>query len=326
VDDAQAIERELDGVAAAAPIVRGATQVVHGNKNWHAPTHAVTAAYFAARAWKTQSGHLFEQGEGERAEQVVLLGGTVAQTLFGDADPTGEFVRLNATPARVVGVMERKGQSAFGFDEDNVVFVPLEVGGSRLVGRNLVRPDSVNTIFVRFEKTEDLADGIQQISALLRQRHDLPPETPNDFGISNLTEVASKAAASDHTLGVLLVAVSAVSLVVGGIGILNVMLVSVTERTKEIGLRLALGARRRDILQQFLIEAVTLALVGGIVGIPLGVLLSRALTTSFAWPMLFPMEAAIFAVMVAGAVGALFGYYPARRAARLSPMDALRRE
>ena len=325
-EDAAAISREIEGVAAAAPFVRGNAQVVAGGANWGTSVYAVDLEYFTAREWDIESGRAFDPEEIRRGEIVVLLGRTVARNLFGDSDPLDQTVRVRNVPFKVIGVMAPKGQSAFGQDQDDAIFVPLDAGRRRVIGRNYAKDRSVGSIFVKFEREDDIAPGIERMDALLRQRHRLLPDQENDFSVRNLTEVANTASASANTLSLLLAAVAAVSLLVGGIGIMNIMLVSVTERTREIGLRLAVGARPRDILGQFLIEATTLATIGGAIGVALGVGAAHAIANAAGWPSLISPNAILVAVLFSGLVGIFFGFYPAQRAARLDPIEALRRE
>ncbi|HEX8664874.1 MAG TPA: FtsX-like permease family protein, partial [Beijerinckiaceae bacterium] len=239
---------------------------------------------------------------------------------------TDQTIRVRNVPFKVVGVMGPKGQSAFGQDQDDVIFVPLDAGRRRVIGRNYAKDRSVGSIFIKFDREEDIAPGIEQVTALLRQRHRVGGEQEDDFAIRNLTEIAQTASASANTLSMLLAAVAAVSLLVGGIGIMNIMLVSVTERTREIGLRLAVGARPRDILGQFLIEATTLATIGGAIGVALGVGTAQAIASAAGWPALVSPNAILIAVVFSALVGIFFGFYPAQRAAQLDPIEALRRE
>ncbi|HYI89967.1 MAG TPA: ABC transporter permease, partial [Beijerinckiaceae bacterium] len=228
-EDAAAISREIEGVAAAAPFVRGNAQVVAGGANWGTSVYAVDLEYFTAREWDIESGRAFDPEEIRRGEIVVLLGRTVARNLFGDGDPLDQTIRVRNVPFKVIGVMAPKGQSAFGQDQDDAIFVPLDAGRRRVIGRNYAKDRSVGSIFVKFEREDDIAPGIERMDALLRQRHRLLPDQENDFSVRNLTEVANTASASANTLSLLLAAVAAVSLLVGGIGIMNIMLVSVTE-------------------------------------------------------------------------------------------------
>ncbi|HKH95618.1 MAG TPA: ABC transporter permease [Beijerinckiaceae bacterium] len=325
-EDAASIKREIDGVAAAAPFVRGNAQAVAGGANWGTTVYGVDNDYFAAREWDVEAGRGFDPDEIRRGEIVALLGRTVAKNLFGEADPTDQTIRVRNVPFKVVGVMGPKGQSAFGQDQDDVIFVPLDAGRRRVIGRNYAKDRSVGSIFIKFDTEEDIAPGIEQVTALLRQRHRVGGEQEDDFAIRNLTEIAQTASASANTLSMLLAAVAAVSLLVGGIGIMNIMLVSVTERTREIGLRLAVGARPRDILGQFLIEATTLATIGGAIGVALGVGTAQAIASAAGWPALVSPNAILIAVVFSALVGIFFGFYPAQRAAQLDPIEALRRE
>ncbi len=325
-EDARAIKREVEGVEAAAPFIRTQAQVVYGATNWSTGVQAVDLDFFVAREWDLASGRSFDPDELRRGEIVAILGQTVARTLFGTDDPIDQVVRVRNTPFKVIGVAAPKGQSAFGQDQDDIIFVPLETGRRRIMGRNYAKDRSVASVFVKFEREEQMASGIEEIRALLRQRHRLSEEQEDDFSIRNLTEIANTASASARTLSFLLAAVAAVSLLVGGIGIMNIMLVSVTERTREIGLRLAVGARPRDVLSQFLIEATTLASIGGALGVVLGLVIATSIANAAGWPVLVSPEAVLIAVGVSGLVGVFFGFYPARRAARLDPIEALRRE
>ena len=325
-EDAASIKREIDGVTAAAPFVRGNAQAVAGGANWGTTVYGVDNDYFAAREWDIETGRGFDPDEIRRGEIVALLGRTVAKNLFGEADPTDQTIRVRNVPFKVVGVMGPKGQSAFGQDQDDVIFVPLDAGRRRVIGRNYAKDRSVGSIFIKFDREEDIAPGIEQVTSLLRQRHRVGGEQEDDFAIRNLTEIAQTASASANTLSMLLAAVAAVSLLVGGIGIMNIMLVSVTERTREIGLRLAVGARPRDILGQFLIEATTLATIGGAIGVALGVGTAQAIASAAGWPALVSPNAILIAVVFSALVGIFFGFYPAQRAAQLDPIEALRRE
>ncbi|MCX7340244.1 MAG: ABC transporter permease [Hyphomicrobiales bacterium] len=325
-EDARAIKREIEGVEAAAPFIRGQAQAIYQGTNWSTAIQAVDNDFFVAREWDMASGRGFDPEELRRGEIVAILGQTVARTLFGSDDPLDQIVRVRNTPFKVIGVAASKGQSAFGQDQDDIIFVPLETGRRRIMGRNYAKDRSVASVFVKFEQEATMVHGIGEIRALLRQRHRLAEDAEDDFTVRNLTEIANTATASARTLSFLLAAVAAVSLLVGGIGIMNIMLVSVTERTREIGLRLAVGARPRDVLSQFLIEATTLASIGGALGVALGLGIAVVIARTAGWPVLVSLESVLIAVGVSGLVGVFFGFYPARRAAKLDPIEALRRE
>jgi putative ABC transport system permease protein len=325
-DDAAAIQREIAGVAVVAPFTRGPAQVVSGNANWSTVLLGVTPGFLVAREWELAAGRGFSREEVDGAGKVVLIGETVAKNLFGDGDPVGQPVRIQKVPFTVIGLLARKGQNTAGQDQDDTVLVPLATAKRRLLGTTQARPRAVGAILVKAEEGEDLAAVQQALRELLRQRHRLQAGQDDDFFIRNLSEVAETRESSSRTLALLLAAVAAVSLLVGGIGIMNIMLVSVTERTREIGVRLAVGARRRDILSQFLIEAVTLALIGGAVGVVAGGSAAAVIAGVAGWPTLIRPEAVALAVGFSALVGVFFGFYPAHRAAHLDPIEALRHD
>ena len=325
-EDARAVVSEVDDVVAAAPVIVTRAQAVYAGSNWSTQITATDLDFFTAREWGLSDGRMFDPEEIRRGEIVAIIGQTVARNLFGEADPLDQQFRIRNVPFKVIGVMAPKGQSALGQDQDDVIFVPLDTGRRRIVGRNYARDRSVQTIMVKFASEPAIAPGIEQTRALLRQRHRLTDEQEDDFAIRNLTEIANTATAAASTLSWLLAAVAGVSLLVGGIGIMNIMLVSVTERTREIGLRLAVGARQRDVLAQFLIEATTLATIGGAAGVALGIGAALAIARVAGWPSVVSIETILIAVGVSGLIGVFFGFYPARQAARLDPIEALRRE
>ncbi|MBM3490844.1 MAG: FtsX-like permease family protein [Alphaproteobacteria bacterium] len=325
-DDAQAIQRELAQVQAASGTSRFAVQVIAGNSNWSTNLQGIAPGYFEIREWGTAWGREFTPEEFEAAHKVALLGETVWRNLYGEADPVGETIRVRNVPFVIVGVLARKGQSTAGFDQDDIVLTPLSTAKRRVFGVNPVNPRYVQAILVKVRDGEDMAEVEQQVRDLLRQRHRLQPNQEDDFQVRNMTELMSTRDESSRTLAILLASVAAVSLLVGGVGIMNIMLVSVTERTHEIGLRMAVGARPADILAQFLIEATTLALLGGAAGVGLGIGASRLLAEAAGWPTLIQPEAVVVALLFSGAVGVFFGFYPARRAARLDPIEALRHD
>jgi putative ABC transport system permease protein len=325
-DDAWAIQREIRTVTAAAPTSRGSAQIVYGNLNWATSVQGVTGEFFSAREWDVADGRLFSQEEVDGAAKVALIGQTVAGNLFGESDPLGQVIRIKNVPFGVIGVLQRKGQTTFGQDQDDTVLIPLSTAKRKVLGSSQANARAVGSIAVKVGDARAMPDAEQEIRSLLRQRHRLQTFQEDDFGIRNLTEVLQSQEASSKVLTLLLAAIASVSLLVGGIGIMHLMLVSVTERTREIGLRMAVGARGRDILVQFLVEAVTLSLLGGILGIALGLGGSYAIAYFAQWRTLVSVEAVAVAFVFSAAVGVFFGFYPARQASRLNPIDALRYE
>ena len=325
-DDSYAIQREVREVQASAPQLRGTGQVVAGNTNWSTVFYGVTPEYFEARNWVIAAGKGFEPADLSGAGKVALLGETVARSLFGDADPIGQVIRIRKVPFTVIGTLQRKGQSLMGQDQDDVILMPISTARNRVLGGSTARLRTVGAIFVKVREGADMADTEAEIRNLLRQRHRLQPGAEDDFTLRNLSEVLGAQEASSRIMTLLLAAVASVSLLVGGIGIMNIMLVSVTERTREIGLRMAVGARGRDILTQFLVEAITLALIGGLLGIVLGVGGSYAIGYFAGWRTELNVQSIVLAVGFAAAIGIFFGFYPARKASRLLPIEALRYE
>jgi len=325
-DDAWAITREVQEVQASAPSNRGSGQIIAGNSNWSTVIYGVTPEYMEVRDWPIVSGRGFEPQEVSGAGKVALIGQSVAKQLFGDADPVDQQIRIRKVPFIVVGVLEKKGQSMMGTDQDDVILVPLATARNRLFGNPQGKLRRVGVISVKVRDGQDMKEAEDRIRELMRQRHKLQPGAEDDFTIRNLTEILQAQEASSKVLTLLLAAVASVSLLVGGIGIMNIMLVSVTERTREIGLRMAVGARANDILKQFLVEAVTLSLIGGLLGIALGLGGSLAIGQFAGWRTSLSPESVVLAVGFAAAIGIFFGFYPARKASRLLPIEALRYE
>jgi putative ABC transport system permease protein len=325
-DDASAIAREVPAVQVAAPSSRGNAQVVYGNLNWSTGIQGVTADYFEARDWPVDLGRPILQEDVDGATKVALLGQTTALNLFGEADPLGQIIRIKKVPFTVVGLLSRKGQNSWGQDQDDVILIPLSTAKKKVLGVSQANARSVGSISIKIRPDEDMTEAEAQIRALLRQRHRLQPYQDDDFWLRNLSEVLQTQEESSKVMTYLLAAIASVSLLVGGIGIMNIMLVSVTERTREIGLRMAVGARARDILTQFLVEAVTLSLIGGIIGILLGVGGSNAISSLAEWRTVLAPSAILLAFGFAAAIGIFFGFYPARKASRLDPIEALRYE
>jgi putative ABC transport system permease protein len=325
-DDAAAIAREVPLVQVAAPSVRGTAQVVYGNLNWSTVIQGVTADYFEARDWPVLDGRAVTPEDVDGATKIALVGQTTALNLFGGSEPLDQIIRIKKVPFTVVGVLSRKGQNSWGQDQDDVILIPISTAKKKVLGRSQANPRAVGSISIKVRPDEDMVEAEDQIRALLRQRHRLQPFQDDDFWLRNLSEVLQTQEESSRVMTYLLAAIASVSLLVGGIGIMNIMLVSVTERTREIGLRMAVGARRRHILLQFLIEAVTLSLIGGIIGIALGLGGSRAISYFAEWRTLVNPESIVIAFGFAAGIGIFFGFYPARKASRLDPIEALRYE
>ncbi|MGG5810743.1 ABC transporter permease [Falsiroseomonas sp. CW058] len=325
-DDVRAIERDIPAVEVAAGSIRATQQVVAGNQNWSTLVQGVDPEYFAAHDWTVAEGRFFTPEEANGGRKVILLGATVAENLFGEENPVGREIRVRATPFEVIGVLARKGQSPVGTDQDDAVMMPFWTARRSVMGASRAWFRAVNVISVKVHEGEDLKEVEDALRALFRQRHRVAANEADSVQIRNLAEIAATRDASARTLSTLLAAVAAVSLLVGGIGVMNIMLVSVTERTREIGLRLAIGARRRDILWQFLLEAVMLALLGGAAGVAGGIGVSHLMAGAAGWPVLVQWDAVALAVAVSGFTGLFFGFWPARRAARLDPIQALRSE
>jgi putative ABC transport system permease protein len=325
-DDVRAIERDIPAVEVAAGSIRSTQQVVAGNQNWSTSVFGVDPEYLVAHDWTLAEGRFFSPEEAAGGRKVILLGATVAESLFGEENPVGREIRVRSTPFEVIGVLGRKGQSVVGSDQDDVVMMPFWTARRSVMGASRAWFRAVNVISVKVHEGEDLKAAEEALRALFRQRHRVAANESDSVQIRNLAEIAATRDASARTLSTLLAAVAAVSLLVGGIGVMNIMLVSVTERTREIGLRLAIGARRRDILLQFLLEAVMLALLGGAAGVAVGIGISHAMAEIAGWPVLVQWDAVVLAVAVSGLTGLFFGFWPARRAAQLDPITALRTE
>ena len=324
--DAAAIEAQAPSVAIAAPTVRSSGQVISGNLNWFTTIYGVGDDYLRARDWVIGRGRTFNPQEERASAKVVIIGETIVEQLFGGQDPMGEIVRIQKIPFRVIGVTRAKGESSWGRDHDDVVFVPLSTAKSRMNVGERYRGRYVRDITVKARSSNGLEAAEQEINDLLRQRHRIRPGQPDDFYVRNIAQYLEARAKSERTMSLLLAAVAGISLLVGGIGIMNIMLVSVTERTREVGLRMAVGARGRDILLQFVTEAVVVSLIGGVVGVVLGFGGSLVAARIAGWPVITSPLSAVIAMGFAAVVGIFFGYYPALKASRLDPIAALRHE
>lgn len=323
-DDVKAIMTECPSVEISAPSVRSSGLAVYGNMNWSTVIMGTTPELFDIREWGVISGRSIGQQDVDGAAKVCLLGQTVVDNLFGGVDPVGKIIRLKKMPFTVIGVLDRKGQSPQGQDQDDSIFVPL-----RTAQRNLVRSQNTNTVSAVIVKAKSealLTKAEEEIQSLLNQRHRITSGKEPDFSTRNLSEILAVAEQSSQAMSLLLGAVASISLIVGGIGIMNIMLVSVTERTREIGIRMAIGARKNDILLQFMTEAVLLTMIGGLIGIALGAAGATVVSRILSWPTLISLQSITIAFFFSGAVGIFFGFYPARKAAGLNPIDALRYE
>jgi len=321
IDDLNAILREVPLIREAAPAVVNRTQIVYQNQNWNTGVTGTTPNYFEIRNWAVESGTVFSQDEVDMAANVCVLGTTVANILFEKENPIGETVRIGNLPFRVVGVLESKGQSVMGTDQDDVIFAPYTTVQKKISGITWIQFMNASAV----TQAASLA-AVPQITALLRERHRIRPGEDDDFFVRTQSEVADLANQTQSVMTLLLGSIASVSLIVGGIGIMNIMLVSVTERTREIGVRMAVGATEKDVQNQFLLEAVTLSMAGGLGGIVLGLIGSALISKFLTWPTLISFWAILIAAIFSAAVGVFFGFYPARKAARLDPIEALRYE
>jgi len=323
VEDADALKEEIPDAIAVSPEVRTKAQVVSGNRNWATEIYGNSPDYFSIRQWDPSAGEVFTDQDVRGAAKVAVIGQEAAEQLFGeDEDPIGEIIRIRNVPFTVVGVLVAKGTSASGSDQDDGIIIPYTTALRHLIGKQT----GLRRIYVQAASLEALPVVEKKILDLLRQRHRLEAGSDEDFKVRSQIEIAEYATATARTMTLLLSLIASVSLVVGGIGIMNIMLVSVTERTREIGIRMAIGAHRRDILRQFLMEAVTLSALGGLIGILLGTATAQLLTALAQWPTLISPDAVLLAFVFSAVVGIFFGYYPARKASRLDPIDALRYE
>ncbi len=319
--DYEALRSETDSVRGVSPEVRSFVQIAAGNQNLNTQVFGVGEDYIEIRAWPLRSGSNFTETDVRNAAKVAVIGQTTATTLFGDSDPVGQVVRIKNAPFTIVGALAPKGMAMMGNDQDDIILVPYTSAMVRLTGATTFR-----SFLVQAAGPGDMARTQEEIVELLRQRHRIGPDRDDDFMVRTQEEIAAMATSTSRIMTVLLGAIAGVSLLVGGIGIMNIMLVSVTERTREIGLRLAVGARSRDILWQFLIEAVVLSVAGGLLGIGLGVGGARAVSANFGWTTLVSAQSIVLAFAFSAAIGVFFGFYPARQASRLDPIEALHYE
>jgi len=319
--DAKAMARELPSVAFVSPVLRRQEQVVAANLNWGTLAQGVAPEFQQIRDWEVAQGRFLHEGDMESAAKVAVIGQTVARQLFGSDDALDAVIRIRNIPFRVIGVLVPKGQTGQGTDQDDTVMIPYTT-----MQKRLMRSTWVQSIVVKAVSAERVEEAEEQITLLLKQRHRIGPEREDDFNVRNLSDIAEAATTTARVMAVLLGSVASISLLVGGIGIMNIMLVSVTERTREIGIRMAVGARSRDIMLQFLVEAVVMAATGGLMGILLGIGSSEVIKQWAQWPTLINPAIIVIAFLFSGAVGVFFGFYPAKKAANLDPIEALRYE
>jgi len=320
-EDLEAIQREVPSVAMLSPIINARTQLISNNQNWNSSIQGVTEQLPGIRKWNVASGEFFNDGDVRTAARVIVLGQTIADNLFPGMDAVGQSVRVMNLPFRVVGVMARKGQDPQGRDQDDTAFAPWTAVQKKLLGST-----RISIVYVSAISPDATYTAQTQIADLLRQRHKLGPSEPDDFTVRNMSDIAEAANETNSIMTWLLGSIAGVSLLVGGIGIMNIMLVSVTERTREIGIRMAIGARSSAVRTQFLIESIVLSLTGGLMGIVLGIAVSLVIPKVLGWPTMVSTAAIVGSVVFSAAVGIFFGYYPARKAAALDPIDALRYE
>ena len=324
VDDARAIAAGITDVAFTAPLLPGTAQVVYGNQNWNTIVTGTIHDFFELREWPLISGKIFTQRDVDAATKVAVLGQTVVENLFGNEDPLDKVIRIKKIPFRIIGVLSKKGQSPVGQDQDDIIYVPVTTAQKRLFGTMF--PGTVRMLIVKAISPDALNNVEKDIAALLRERHRIPPGKDDDFTVRNLSEMMAASEQAAGIMSILLGAIASVSLIVGGIGIMNIMLVSVTERTREIGIRMAVGARQKDILMQFLIEAVVLAIIGGGAGIVVGAIGSWLISYFAGWEIYISASAIFLAFGFSAITGIFFGFYPARKASQLAPVECLRYE
>jgi len=325
VADAQDLKKKVALLNETGWAKRDVMQVVYGNQNWNVPVNGISPSYLRIRDWAFTSGGPFTESEMEATSRVALVGQTVVENLFPlGQDPVGKMIRIKNVPFQVIGVLAPKGQSPNGNDQDDIVFIPFTTAERKVVGTQFL--GMVGALFASTERTEDLPEAVEEIRRILRERHRLRPEQPDDFTIRTQVDIGRVQEGTGETLTMMMFSVASISLLVGGIGIMNILLVSVTERTREIGIRMAIGAKRRHILVQFLAEAIILSMVGGLLGVIFGILGARATTLVAGWPTIISFDAILVAFLFSVAVGLIFGIYPANKASRLNPIDALRYE
>ena len=321
LEDAEKLQRENLILSGVSPVIMTRTQVIGGQGNWRASIYGVSTDYQIIRDWNVTSGRFFDQSEVRQMRKVAVLGHTIAENLFPGEDPVGQQVQLRNVPFRIIGVLEEKGQTASGTDQDDVIIAPYTTVKNRLRGRNFI-----GQILASTSSPGDIPDAQEEIIAIMRESHDLAAWEDDDFTVRNQTDLAEAAQGTTEVMTLLLAAIASISLLVGGIGIMNIMLVSVTERTREIGIRMAIGARGADVLTQFLVESIVMSVLGGLIGLGVGFAGASLLGSLTGWNTVVSPEIVLIAIVFSAGVGIFFGFYPARKAAALNPIDALRYE
>jgi len=320
--DADVLATRCEYLTEVSPVVMRSSQVIAGSQNWHTMVVGGYNSYISIRSLKMESGNLFSSGDQRNAAKVCVIGQTVSTNLFGEGtDPVGQFIRINSIPFRVIGLLEKKGQNTFGQDQDDIIIAPFST-----VQKRMLSGMYVNSILASSRSEGDMENAKEQVTEILRLQHKLSPEDEDDFTVRSQADIANVFGSISKVLTILLASIASISLLVGGIGIMNIMLVSVTERTREIGIRMAVGAKSRDVLFQFMIESVFISFIGGLIGILFGILVSQLVARFGGWPVVITASSVLLSFAFSAIVGIFFGWYPARKAAGLNPIDALRYE
>jgi putative ABC transport system permease protein len=324
VEDVQAIQARCDLVTHVSPVDQKRVQVIYGAENWNTTILGVTNDYLIIRSLTVSNGNSFTEEEDLTAAKVCLVGTTVVFNLFGDenASPIGEIIRINSIPVKIIGVLSKMGQNTFGQDQDDIIIAPFSTVQKRMMSSAIY----INSILASGISEEQTDDAVDEITGVLREKHKLAPSDENDFTVRTQSEISNIFGNISKVMTILLASIAGISLLVGGIGIMNIMLVSVTERTREIGIRMAIGAKGRDVLMQFMIESIAISFVGGLIGIALGIIVSELVASFGGWPVVITLSSVLLSFFFSAAIGLFFGWYPARKAAALSPIDALRYE
>ena len=324
IEDVEAIATRCDLVIHTSPVDQKRVQVIFGSQNWNTTILGVNNDYFVIRSLTISNGMSFTNSDDRAAAKVCIIGVTVVLNLFGDEniDPIGEMIRVNSIPVKVIGVLSKMGQNTFGQDQDDIIIAPFSTVRKRMMSSTTY----VNSILASTLSEDETADAVDEISSLLREKHKLAPSDENDFTVRTQSDISNIFGSISKVMTILLASIAGISLLVGGIGIMNIMLVSVTERTREIGIRMAIGAKGKDVLVQFMIESIVISFVGGLIGIALGIVASELVAKFGGWPVVITMSSILLSFFFSAAIGLFFGWYPARKAAGLSPIDALRYE